>query len=249
MMHVIIASLPLASALCALPTKAAGRMSVQLAKKTPDELASVAWLQLDTFDPKPAKAPSFFDQLLGGGSFAGSTRADRAARLADELADRLDAGSDLFVLRDNEDDSTLIATADLSEQEMQLPTHSLTEGLYLSSMAVDVAERRRGHGRALLLAAEGRAAERGAECIWLHVERTNVGAIALYESSGFKRQPESRRLDAFTLALDLGQKEPLLFCKSIPAVIADMAVEEDKEQRPVASGQSVSTSGSVSPRS
>ena len=108
-----------------------------------------------------------------------------------------------------------VGTVDLSEQEMLLPTHSLAEGLYLSSMAVSVEARRRGIGRDLLSAAEERAADRGAECIWLHVERSNTAAIKLYESGGYKRRSSTPQLASFTNALDLRFKEPLLFCKPL----------------------------------
>ena len=51
----------------------------------------------------------------------------------------------------------LLGSADLSEQEMQLPTHGIAEGLYLSGMAVDVGVRRQGIGRDLLRAVEEQA--------------------------------------------------------------------------------------------
>ena len=76
------------------------------------------------------------------------------------------------------------------------------DNLYLSSLAVAPTARRRGIGAALLQAAIERAVEREASGIWLHVERSNVGAIALYEAGGFTKQPDSPRHAAFTSALE-----------------------------------------------
>jgi len=109
----------------------------------------------------------------------------------------------------------LIGAVDVSEQEMMLPTHSIAEGMYLSTMAVDVAARRSGVGRVLLSAAEEGASARGAEGLWLHVERSNDAAIALYESAGYRKQPETARHAAFTAALGLRQQEPMLYYRSL----------------------------------
>ena len=98
---------------------------------------------------------------------------------------------------------------------MSLPTHSLAEGLYLSSMAVEAGARRLGIGRELVRAALARSLEREASGIFLHVERSNEAAIALYEGEGFGRLPASPMYDSFTSALKLAQKEPLLFFKQL----------------------------------
>ena len=180
----------------------------------------MARLQLDTFDPEPEVAepakPSLLGSLLGGSkSGAGGGRAARAERLAVELEERVSKGSDIWVVSAPEGGS-ILGTADLSEQELLLPTHGLDpDSLYLSSMAVDPGRRRCGIGKELMLAALDRAADRGADGVWLHVERSNLPAIALYESGGFKKQPESHMNAAFTSALNLQQKEPLLYYKSL----------------------------------
>ena len=84
----------------------------------------------------------------------------------------------------------LLGTVDLSIQEMQLPTHAVAGGLYLSHMAVAETARRRGIARALLRAASACAESRSEDCIYLHVEPANEAAISLYESSGYIKQAD-----------------------------------------------------------
>ena len=59
-------------------------------------------------------------------------------------------------------------------------------GLWVYEIRTEPAERRRGHGRAVMLLAEERARERGASWIGLHVYARNAPAIALYESLGYE---------------------------------------------------------------
>ena len=64
-----------------------------------------------------------------------------------------------------------------------------TEGLecYVAELYVVPDRRRRGLGRALMLAAMELARERGADCIDLNTGAQDVAARALYESLGFSR--------------------------------------------------------------
>ena len=55
----------------------------------------------------------------------------------------------------------------------------------LLTMAVNRELRRRGFGRQLLGELIARAAEYGADAIWLEVRASNAAAIALYRSTGF----------------------------------------------------------------
>lgn len=212
--------LPTSAALCSI-TASGGRL--RLAGS--DDLVRVAQLQLDTFDPvpddTPAEKPSLLASLFGGGGGGIASRKSRAERLTLELGNRLAKGSDIYLVEEaqpGDELRPLLGAADLSEQEMLLPTHSLTEGLYLSSMAVDAGARRRGIGRELLQAALQRAVERGASGVFLHVEKANEPALRLYEDEGFVRLPPSPRYSAFTSALKLSQKEPLLLFKQVGAV-------------------------------
>ena len=208
--------LPASAALCSI-TASGGRL--RLAGS--DDLVRVAQLQLDTFDPvpdTPAEKPSLLASLFGGGGGGIASRKARAERLTLELGNRLAKGSDIYLVEEaqpGDELRPLLGAADLSEQEMLLPTHSLAEGLYLSSMAVDAGARRRGIGREMLQAALQRAAERGASGVFLHVEKANEPALRLYEGEGFVRLPASPRYSAFTSALKLSQKEPLLLFKGL----------------------------------
>ncbi|GAB3601638.1 GNAT family N-acetyltransferase [Microbacterium tumbae] len=63
---------------------------------------------------------------------------------------------------------------------------------FILDIAVDARRRRRGHGRALMHAAEREAARLGARSLGLHVFGANTGAIALYEDLGYQRLEEFR---------------------------------------------------------
>lgn len=201
----------------------------------PVDLAAVAKLQLDTFDPLPPPAPSgnpLMALLGGGGRESASARAGRAERLAEELADRVAKGSDIYVARGRlgDLDDAILGAVDLSEQEMKSPFHAIAEGLYLSSMAVSIETRRNGLGRRLLEAAEQRAVARGAECVWLFVEADNEAAVSLYAKTGaYVRQPDTPRHAAFASALNLQQKEPLLYCKRMEQAAAHASPSHRRE--------------------
>lgn len=57
----------------------------------------------------------------------------------------------------------------------------------LYSIAIATTARGRGLGRRLLVAGERAARDRGATTLRLEVRQDNVGAIALYESHGYRR--------------------------------------------------------------
>lgn len=56
-------------------------------------------------------------------------------------------------------------------------------------LAVDPATQNRGHGRAMMGAAEAWLAKRGAPALRLMVRDANTAALAFYEALGFERQP------------------------------------------------------------
>ncbi len=58
---------------------------------------------------------------------------------------------------------------------------------YIQTIEVDPAFRRRGIARELIRRAEESAREARATYIWLHVDETNAGAIALYQGCGYQR--------------------------------------------------------------
>jgi hypothetical protein len=85
--------------------------------------------------------------------------------------------------------------------------------VYVRNLVVDRAHRRRGHGRALLLAMldEGRAA--GASRGFLYVEPHNTSAIELYLAHGFERRSTAAvlrvRFDAAPGWADAGERHAL----------------------------------------
>ena len=81
-------------------------------------------------------------------------------------------------------------------------------------MAIAPQARRQGVATALLAAGEARALERGEDVIWLHVEPSNVPAIALYERGGFERQPDTGPAQGFARALEL-QESAYLYRKDL----------------------------------
>lgn len=66
---------------------------------------------------------------------------------------------------------------------------------FVLDIEVADSQRRKGYGRALMLAAEREARDFGAESLGLHVFGFNTGAIELYEGLGYSRVEESFHLD------------------------------------------------------
>jgi ribosomal-protein-alanine N-acetyltransferase len=62
----------------------------------------------------------------------------------------------------------------------------ILDELHITLVAVDPAERRRGHGRRVLRGLLEAAGERGAERATLEVASGNAAALALYRSLGFR---------------------------------------------------------------
>ncbi len=73
-------------------------------------------------------------------------------------------------------------------------TRTRDDVLEISGLAVDRAHQRTGLGRALVKAALRSARQRGFPRVALQVSTGNLGAIALYESEGFRRD---KRLAGF----------------------------------------------------
>ncbi len=63
----------------------------------------------------------------------------------------------------------------------------VADELQIQDLAVRASERRKGHGRRLLSAAELSARAEGATSITLELRESNHGALALYLASGFDR--------------------------------------------------------------
>jgi len=157
--------------------------NTQIRVATDDELDEVAALQLGVFaalPPPPGVNPLM--PFLAGMFMANQAEARRGMqkRLSGELKGRLERGSTIFVASLGEHAREIIGSVDLSFHEMELPTHAICDGLYVSTLGVDPEYRKNGLGRALMEAVEAEAALRGAAGIYLHVEAANAGAVALY---------------------------------------------------------------------
>ena len=130
--------------------------------------------------------------------------------------DAAGAGSSPMAIRYVEPGPPVLGTIDLSVQEMQLPSHALADGMYVSHMAVAPKARRCGIARALLAAVLDLARQRGEQRLYLHVEPSNAAAVALYETEGYCLQADGAPYAAFTRALNL-QDRAVLYAKEIPA--------------------------------
>eukprot|EP00965_Chrysotila_dentata_P049271 1633286-Pleurochrysis_carterae.AAC.1 len=199
-------------------------------KASHDELHDVAALQLEVFSPPPATPqllPVFASLFEANQRTA---RREMQKRLTADLQKRVERGSTFFVAvtlgtdmdahfvggqYEEPNELLVVGAVDLSTQEMELPTHSLCDGMYLSHMAVSPGFRQRGLGRRLLLAAEAEACQNEAEGIYLHVEPNNEPAIRLYESTGFTSKPNSAVYATFTRALDLVSRNPVVMYKPL----------------------------------
>ena len=119
--------------------------TVQLRPAGADELEAVARLQLDVFVPS-AEPPPLLPMLSGiYEANQRSVRASMRKRLCSDIATRVAKGSDILVaaapaeevaplLTEGayaEADDRFLGTVDVSSQEVELPTHSLSQGLYL----------------------------------------------------------------------------------------------------------------------
>jgi ribosomal protein S18 acetylase RimI-like enzyme len=189
--------------------------NTQIRVATEDELPEVAALQLEVFAPQtsqPALLPFLAEMYLTNQA---EVRRGMQARLSGELRQRLARGSTIFVASLGEHAREIIGGVELSSYEMELPTHGLGEGLYVSTLCVDPEYRKRGIGRALMEAVEAEAAGRGVIGIYLHVESCNEAALGLYERAGYTRQAKTPRFETFTRALNLKHREPLLMFKPL----------------------------------
>lgn len=90
-----------------------------------------------------------------------------------------------------EEDGSLLGSAECSFHEFfgtrlgrRRPRNSV---LYVTEVAVNPAARRQGIGRKLLRAIDLVATMRGTETLYLHVDATNLGALALYEKAGYRK--------------------------------------------------------------
>ena len=204
------------------------------------EIDEVATLQLDAFMPMPeppALLPMFASLFVANQE---RLRAGLRMRLIDEIERRMLRGSSYLVVEaptgaasrgpvgrlaadgtysEGSGAAPLIGTLEISIHEIELPTHGLCGGVYLSHVVVDEMHRRQGVARQLLAAAEKQVALQGISDIYLHVEAVNLGAIALYENCGYERKPDASPFVGFTRALQLEHRDPVLMHRELRATV------------------------------
>lgn len=124
---------------------------------------------------------AFADDLVASGRYSAEAAATESHRqMVLELPDGVDSAGQLL----------FTAHADGAEVGILWLGERTRDGRpHVFVLDIEVAEehRRRGHGREIMLAAEQEARRGGAESIGLHVFGFNTGAIALYESLGYRR--------------------------------------------------------------
>lgn len=136
-----------------------------------------------------ASEAGFADDLVASGRYTAEAAAVESHRqMTLELPEGLDTpGQHLFT-----------AAADGAEVGilwLGLRQRAGRPHVFVLDIEVAADQRRRGFGRALMLAAEHEARALGADSIGLHVFGFNHGAVRLYESLGYRRTEESYFLD------------------------------------------------------
>lgn len=98
-------------------------------------------------------------------------------------------GGDYLRLADDPGGAILVAEVDRAEPPVvagYAAFHRIGDEAELHNLAVDPAQRRRGLGRALLAAGVRTMRELGVRHLFLEVRATNLAAIELYRSLGFR---------------------------------------------------------------
>lgn len=93
-----------------------------------------------------------------------------------------------LLLRDRSTEFLLIGDPEVgfSQIRFRLSVWTGAEDAWLEDLFVDESARGEGHGRTLVEASIERARARGCDRIQLDVNQANEGALALYESCGFR---------------------------------------------------------------
>ena len=92
----------------------------------------------------------------------------------------------MFIPEVNSENATYIVGTRGEEVVCYGGFHSVLDEAHITNIAVKKSERGKGIGRFLLATLIGKARDKGAASISLEVKTTNVAAISLYESFGFK---------------------------------------------------------------
>lgn len=106
------------------------------------------------------------------------------------------------------DTAPIVGTAEISFHEFSdtklgrsRPNDSI---LYVTEVAVDATQRRKGIAKLMMEAIDTLANTRKIETIYLHVDVTNLGAVNLYERAGYRKlEPDNPIFLEFTTKLNL----------------------------------------------
>lgn len=124
---------------------------------------------------------AFADDLVASGRYSAEAAATESHRqMTLELPDGVDSARQLLFTAHEDDEEVGILW--LGERTRDGRPH-----IFVLDIEVAEEHRRRGLGREIMLVAEQEARRIGAESIGLHVFGFNAGAIALYESLGYRR--------------------------------------------------------------
>lgn len=131
-----------------------------------------------------ASEAAFADDLVASGRYSPEDAAVESHRqMVQELPDGIaSAGQELFVAE--------VDGVEVGVLWLGMRTRGGRPHAFVLDIEVGAEHRRRGYGRAMMLAAEREAVRLGAESIGLHVFGFNAAAIRLYESLGYRRLEE-----------------------------------------------------------
>jgi len=102
----------------------------------------------------------------------------------------------------------IVGTAEVSSHEFSETKLGLSRPrdsiLYVTEVAVDTAQRRKGIANLMMEAIDALANTRKIETIYLHVDVTNLGAVNLYQRAGYRKlEPDDPIYLEFTTKLNL----------------------------------------------
>ncbi|WP_176697145.1 GNAT family N-acetyltransferase [Microbacterium sp. 3J1] len=131
-----------------------------------------------------ASEAAFADDLVASGRYsAEDARAESRRQMKLELPDGVaSAGQELF--------TASVGGVEVGVLWLGVRTRDARPHVFILDIEVGADQRRRGHGREIMLAAEREAVRLGADSIGLHVFGFNAAAIRLYESLGYRRTEE-----------------------------------------------------------
>ena len=133
-------------------------------------------------------------RLLVFSTFNATVRRRHREKSVQRMLERRRQGAECIVARHRgTGEEPVLGSIECSLMEHD-PTalRAASAGLYLCDLCVHPRCRRQGIGTRLVSHAAELARSRGADALYLHVERTNHASVQLYQSSGFERVRDAR---------------------------------------------------------